>query len=272
MKRVFLCFVCLIVLAGLVVLEFGQQVSSQSGRTMKPANSVVPNRPASNAMANTGFQSAYKYYLEIDRPGSGYLSHEIWRQIGVTVQRAGIPTIFGTRNISDYGEDWMPASIIRTSHNDGVLILGPFSSPSKAIAVLNRLPKVLPRKYDDPFEGLRPGPTETPNTWQIGSFQIWGFKSNLPIGSKKATVAHKAGVMDATVIEFSEGGSGSSLIVDYKGVKYSFCLYGNCGAPRKVLGNVTEVGSRVRIWYKLRRPYDDGSFGLEDVAKVQRIK
>ena len=78
---------------------------------------------------------------------------------------------------------------------------------------------------------------------------------------------HKSGVMDATVVEFTEGGSGASLNVRSKGILYGFCIYGNCGAPRTVIGNVTKEGAMVRIWYKSIRDGND----LE-VTKIQVIK
>lgn len=76
------------------------------------------------------------------------------------------------------------------------------------------------------------------------------------------TFAQQTNVLDAIVVEFSEGGSGSSLIVTASGVKYGFCLYGNCGAPMTVVGQVTQKGTKVRIWYKSRRRNSDGSIAL----------
>lgn len=54
MKRILLCLLGLILFTGIFVLQFGTQVSSQSGRIASNAvNYPVSNRPAMNAIANT---------------------------------------------------------------------------------------------------------------------------------------------------------------------------------------------------------------------------
>ncbi len=77
--------------------------------------------------------------------------------------------------------------------------------------------------------------------------------------------------LTATVVEFSEGGSGASLIVKANQTIYEFCLYGNCGAPRTVLGNVTKPGNRVLISYGSHQSLPQGRILLLRVTKVQEL-
>lgn len=83
--------------------------------------------------------------------------------------------------------------------------------------------------------------------------------------------AQKASSLTATVVEFSEGGSGASLIVKANQTIYEFCLYGNCGAPRTVLGNVTQRGNTVLISYGSRQKLPGGRILLLRVTKVQEL-
>lgn len=214
-----------------------------------------------------------KYYLDLDRPSVGYLSHRIWQQIGKNLQKAGVPTFFGKREILDYRQNWMPSKLTRTSYAEGFLMLGPFNSAEQAMTILNRLPNLLPQKYDgERFNGVQPGPTDTPQTWQVGLFQISGFRSEGGSVQESPKVTDRPTTMDATVIRFNQGASGAGLEVKSKGVEYGFCLFGNCGAVRTVIGDVTKRGSRVRIWYTLKRKNQDGSFSLFDVTKVQLLR
>lgn len=126
------------------------------------------------------------YYFDIQRPDCCRISSSDWQQIAVRLRGAGIPTFFGLSDVLNYREPWHPVKLRRTSVAQGWLMLGPFDSESTAIAVLYRLPKLLPNHMvgeDERSKGVEPDPFGYQQNWRIGMYQITGCKTQTRLTS-----------------------------------------------------------------------------------------
>ena len=207
------------------------------------------------------------YYFDITRPSCCELSHQNWKKIATNLKAQGIPAFFGVYETLNYGENWRPVKLRRTSPSEGWLILGPFNSVSGAEKILNRLPKLLP-KHGDQFNAVQSGPTSDSQTWQIGMYQIKGFKTRLPTENQKPKVL-KSGTIEGVIVETIGGANWFGIIVESNGVRYSIQLDGNSGGVNSRVGDVETVGNRVRITYKDIRKENDGTLFLNAIRIIQ---
>lgn len=129
------------------------------------------------------------------------------------------------------------------------------------------MPKLLPKGFDD-FNGVEPGPSGYPQTWQIGMYQISGFKTNLPVKTQKPETP-QAGVIVGTVVETVGGMSWNGIIVESEGVKYTIELDGNSGRVDTQVGDIEKIGNRVRVYYKQKRKLSGGEYFLNATSVIQ---
>lgn len=213
-----------------------------------------------------------RYYFDITRPDCCRLSDKEWQRIATIFRTSGIPTFFGLYDVLNYREHWHPVRLRRTPPDEGWLILGPFDSQTTALKALNRLPRLLPNHMQGSNEtrnGVQSGPTGDSQTWQIGMYQINGFKTNLAIQVQKPAIIHQPGVVEGVVIEKNEGASGYGVTVESRGERYYVYLAGNMGGVKTQIGDVETVGNRVRIAYRSKRKASDGTYSLDATSIVQ---
>lgn len=218
---------------------------------------------------NRNVTNAAEYYFDITRPDCCALTDTKWRQIATTLNKLGIPTFFGIYDVLNYRESWRPVKLRRTASSEGWLILGPFPSEESALTALRKLPKLLPKGFDR-FNGVETGPTGDRQTWQVGMYQIEGFKTSLPIKVQQSKVL-KSGTIEGIIVEKTEGANWWGIIVESQGVKYSIQLGGLSGGVKSQVGDVEKVGNRVRITYKDKRKENDGTYFL-DATRVVQVK
>ena len=171
MKRILLCLLGLIVFAGIFVLQFGQQVSSQSGRV-----SNVVNYPTSNTWSNSAlgqqksaFASQTNYYLSLGRPVCCFLSTQEQNIAIRKLKSNNIKVSFGYPDLAEYRGNFPTAKTINRKNR--VLLIGPFVDESEALRILNKLPSILPRDEDTSFSLV----TDSFG-WKIGLYDILGFR------------------------------------------------------------------------------------------------
>lgn len=226
-----------------------------------------------NSQSQSTTSNTTKYYFDITRPDCCALSDKEWQKISTTLIKSGIPTFFGLYDVLNYRENWRPVKLRRTQPNEGWLILGPFNSTESATKALYRLPKLLPNRMeggDERRHGVESGPTGDPQTWQIGAYQINGFKTSLPIQVQKPRVL-KAGTLEGIIVEKLEGANWWGIVVESQGVRYSVQLGGLSGGVKSQVGNVEKIGNRVRITYKDKRKENDGTYFL-DATRIVQVK
>lgn len=206
-----------------------------------------------------------KYYLDITRPNYAGLSGDKWERIAIALKAKAIPAFFGLYETLDYREAWKPVKLRQTSADDGSLILGPFTSADAALKVLYRLPAALP-KYGDRFLGVQAGVTDTPQTWQVGAYQIAGFKTREAVTVEKLT-PRQSGSLEGVVVDQYLGASGYTIAVESRGIKYYVQMAGG-GVQVKLVGDDT-IGSRVRIFFRGKRLESNGIYTLNATQVVQ---
>lgn len=217
--------------------------------------------------------STDQFYFDITRPDCCRLSDKDWQRIGTSLRSKGIPTFFGLYDVLNYKEAWRPVKLRRTQANAGWLILGPFSSESSALSALSRLPKLLPNRMeggDERGNGVQAGPTRDPQSWQIGMYQIQGFKTRLVLNTQKPEALTR-GAVDGVIVDKLEGANWWGIVVESMGVRYNIQLGGNSGGVRSQVGDVETIGNRVRVTYRTKRKENDGSYFL-DATRVEQIR
>lgn len=218
-------------------------------------------------------RNAPKFYFDITRPDCCALSEREWQRIAVKLNAAGIPTFFGLYDVLNYRENWRPVKLRRTRPNEGWLILGPFDSETNALKALYRLPKLLPNGMaggDERRDGVETGPAGDHQTWQIGMYQINGFKTSLPVQVQKPKVL-KSGTLEGVIVEKLEGANWWGIVVESQGTKYSIQLGGLSGGVKSQAGDVETVGNHVMITYKGKRKENDGTYFL-DATRIVQVK
>lgn len=212
------------------------------------------------------------YYLDITRPNCCNLTDERWQEIATALKAKRVPAFFGIYETLQYGESWKPVRLKRTVSNEGWLILGPFSSPAIALKVLQRLPNLLPNNYTDGEDeragGVEAGPTRDSETWQIGLYQISGFRTEDPVQTQTPKV-RQAGVIEGIVVEKIGGMNWFGIVIESAGVRYTIQLDGNSGGVETQTGDVETVGNRVRVAFKDKEKRSGGGYFLRATSVVE---
>jgi len=121
---------------------------------------------------------------------------------------------------------------------------------------------------DERANGVQPGPTRDPQSWQVGMYQIQGFKARTPVETQSPEML-KPGTLEAVIVENLEGANWWGIVVESKGIRYSIQLGGNSGGVQSQTGDVESVGNRVRVSYRTKRMKTDGSYFLDATRVVQ---
>jgi hypothetical protein len=214
-----------------------------------------------------------RYYFDITRPDCCRLSDRDWQRIALSLRAKGIPTFFGIYDVLNYREHWRPVRLRFSQSRAGWLILGPFSSEASALKALHRLPKLLPNRMEGEDEregGVQSGPTSEPQSWQIGMYQIQGFKTRLQVDTQKPEVL-TPGRIDGVIVDKLEGANWWGIVVESKGVRYNIQLGGNSGGVKSQVGDVEKIGNRVRVFYKMKRKENDGTYFL-DATRIEQTR
>lgn len=121
---------------------------------------------------------------------------------------------------------------------------------------------------DERGNGVQAGPTRDPQSWQIGMYQIQGFRTRLGVNIQKPEVL-QPGTLDGVIIDKLEGANWWGIVVESKGVRYNIQLGGNSGGVKSQVGAVEKIGNRVRVSYKTKRKENNGSYFLDATRIIQ---